>query len=103
MMQMATNQLLQTTSTMKIHTIVFLLIAYTSNSGQSFENQVFDSSQFQQKIQASISYTAKAKIFNLQLNFLNINDFTSFFPGFKILKVQRTPKIIMKIGIKHCV
>ena len=87
MMQMATNQLLQTTSTMKIHTIVFLLIAYTSNSGQSFENQVFDSSQFQQKIQASISYTAKAKIFNLKLNYFNIKDFTSFFPRFKILKV----------------
>ena len=58
LMQMATNQLLQTTSTMKIQTIVFLLIACRSNSGQSFGNQVFDSSQFQQKIQASISYIA---------------------------------------------
>ena len=93
MMEMATNQLLQTTPTMKIHTIVFLLIAYTSNRGQSFKNQVFDSSQFQQKIQASISYTAKAKIFNLQLNSFNIKDFTSFFPEFKILKVIR------KVGI----
>jgi hypothetical protein len=93
-MQMATKQLLQTTSTMKIPKIVFLLIACRSNSGQSFKNQVFDSSQFQQKIQASISYTAEAKIFNLQLNLFNIIDFTSFFPGFKILNVQRTPKII---------
>jgi hypothetical protein len=42
---------------MKIHTVVFLLIAYTSNRGQSLKNQVFDSSQFQKKIQASISYS----------------------------------------------
>ena len=103
MLQMETNQLLRTTTTMKIHTVVFLLIAFTSNRGQSLKNQVFDSSQFQQKIQASFSYTAKAKIFNLQFNFFNIKDFTSFFHGFKILKVQRTPKIIRKVGIMYCV
>ena len=51
---MATNQLLQTTPTMKAQQIFFLLIALTSNKSQSLQNQVFDSSKFQQKIQASV-------------------------------------------------